>query len=250
MTVFSQLMPRQNAFLLNRYISSGVLITGINTCMEKNTPKQTDKFEQKSVHEIICGLNDETIHKMGRLELIRLLANTNQQDDVNSKAQEMLIGNFMSYADKLQFFLTLQTRVVPSRDSIKRDMQRADVAEDARHFWRRVNYKLWRVAAKRFPEKCSLMTLSFLEGGMFAPDGFRTFHFHVGVGKVPSSVGLLEFTKLICSEWAKTRYGTNDIDLKPASTGMLNYVTKEMMRGNWDCFDPINTAIPHLAPLA
>jgi len=218
--------------------------------MEKNAPKPVSAWKSESSHANIQGLDDAAINTMSRLELIRLLAKANQQDDVNSKAQEMLIGNFMSYADKLQFGLTLQTRVVPSRDSIKRDMQRADIAEDARHFWRRVNYELWGVAAKRFPEKCGLLTLSFLEGGMFAPDGFRTFHFHVGVGNVPPDIGVLEFTKLIRSEWAKTRYGTNDIDLKPASTGMLNYVTKEMMRGNWDSVDPVNTAIPHLATLA
>lgn len=224
--------------------------TGINRCMEKNAPKQTGIAKPKLIHENIRELDNDAINAMGRIELIRLLVKANQCDDANSKAQEQLIGSFMQYANSLQFGITLQTRVVPSRDPIKRDMQTANMAEDARHFWRRVNYKLWGVAAKRFPRKCSLLTLSFLEGGMFAPDGFRTFHFHVGVGNVPSDIDVLAFIKLIRSEWSKTRYGTNDIELKPASTGMLNYVTKEMMKGNWDCVDPINTVVPLLAPLA
>jgi hypothetical protein len=61
---------------------------------------------------------------------------------------------------------------------------------------------------------------------------------------------LLEFTKLIRSEWAKTRYGANDIDIQPPSRGVLEYVTKEMKRGNRDRVDPVNTFIPQLAPPA
>jgi hypothetical protein len=106
----------------------------------------------------------------------------------------------MQYADALQYVITLQTRIVPSRDPIKRAFQMANAAEDARHFWKRVNYKLWGVAAKRFPDKCSLLMLSFLEGGLFVPNGFRTFHFHVGVGNMSNKMDLLEFTKLICLE--------------------------------------------------
>ena len=218
--------------------------------MEKKSPKNEAVQTPKSICDVIRELDEEALKSMSRMELIRLVVTANQNDSVNLKAQEQLIGNFMQYAANLQFGLTLQTRIVPGRDLIKRDMQRADVSEDARHFWRRVNYKIWGVAAKRFPKKCGLLTLSFLEGGMFAPDGFRTFHFHVGVGNVPSEISLMDFRNLIRTEWAKTRYGTNDIDIKPASTGILNYVTKEMMKGNWDCVDPVNTAIPHLAPLA
>lgn len=51
-------------------------------------------------------------------------------------------------------------------------------------------------------------------------------------------------------EWAKTRYGANDIDIKPPSRGVLEYVTKGMMKGNWDCVDPVNSFITQLAPPA
>ena len=122
------------------------------------------------------------------------------RDNINLQAQDQLVGNFMQYADALQYVITLQTRIVPSRDPIKRAFQMANAAEDARHFWKRVNYKLWGVAAKRFPDKCSLLMLSFLEGGLFVPNGFRTFHFHVGVGNMSNKMDLLEFTKLICLE--------------------------------------------------
>ena len=230
-----------------RYFSSGIVPVGINKYMNENAPK-IDK--PKSIQEIIADLTEEDLTEITQLNLIRLLVKGIQSDDVNLKAQDQLVGDFMQYANALRYVVTLQTRIVPSRDPIKREMQMASAAEDARHFWKRVNYKLWGVAAKRFPKKCRLLTLSFLEGGLFAADGFRTLHFHVGVGNVPTEVDLLKFVKLIRSEWAKTRYGSNDIDIQPPSRGVLEYVTKEMKKGNWDCIDPVNTFIPQLAPPA
>ena len=206
--------------------------------------------EPKLIRATIADLTETDIDAISQLQLIRLIAKAIPRDDINSQAQDQLVSHFMKYGDALQYMITLQTRIVPSSDPIKRELQMANAAEDARHFWKRVNYKLWGVAAKRFPDKCSLLTLSFLEGGLFAPNGFRTLHFHVGVGNVSNTMDLLEFTKLIRSEWAKTRYGANDIDIKPPSRGVLEYVTKEMKKGNWDCVDPVNTFIPQLAPPA
>ena len=206
--------------------------------------------EPKLIRATIADLTETDIDAISQLQLIRLITKAIPSDNINSQAQEQLVSHFMQYADALQYVITLQTRIVPSPDPIKCEMQMADATEDARHFWKRVNYKLWGVAAKRFPGKCSLLTLSFLEGGLFAADGFRTLHFHVGVGNVSNTMDLLEFSKLIRNEWAKTRYGANDIDIKPPSRGVLEYVTKEMKKGNWDCVDPVNTFIPQLAPPA
>ena len=206
--------------------------------------------EPKLIRATIADLTETDLVAISQLQLIRLIAKAVPHDNINFQAQDQLVGNFMQYAEALQYVITLQTRIVPSRDPIKRELQMANAAEDARHFWKRVNYKLWGVAAKRFPAKCSLLTLSFLEGGLFAPNGFRTLHFHVGVGNVSNTMDLLEFSKLIRSEWAKTRYGANDIDIMPPSRGVLEYVTKEMKKGNWDCVDPVNTFIPPLAPPA
>ena len=206
--------------------------------------------EPKLIQKTIADLTETDLDAISQLQLIRLIAKANPYDNINSQAQDQLVSHFVQYADALRYVVTLQTRIVPSRDPIKREMQMANAAEDARHFWKRVNYKLWGVAAKRFPDKCSLLTLSFLEGGLFAPNGFRTLHFHVGVGNVSDTMDLLEFSKLTRSEWSKTRYGANDIDIKPPSRGVLEYVTKEMKKGNWDCVDPVNTVIPQLAPPA
>ena len=211
-------------------------------------PAQTK--EPKLIRPTIADLTETDLDAISQLQLMRLIAKAIPCDNINSQAQDQLVCHFMKYGDALQYVITLQTRIVPSPDPIKRELQMADVTEDARHFWKRVNYKLWGVAAKRFPTKCSLLTLSFLEGGVFAPNGFRTLHFHVGVGNVSNKMDLLEFSKLIRNEWAKTRYGANDIDIKPPSRGVLEYVTKEMKKGNWDCVDPVNTFIPQLAPPA
>ena len=206
--------------------------------------------EPKLIRATIADLTETDIDAISQLQLIRLIAKAIPRDDINSQAQDQLVSHFMKYGDALQYVITLQTRIVPSPNPIKREMQMADATEDARHFWKRINYKLWGVAAKRFPDKCRLLTLSFLEGGLFTPNGFRTLHFHVGVGNVSNTMDLLEFTKLIRSEWAKTRYGANDIHIMPPSRGVLEYVTKEMKKGNWDCVDPVNTFIPQLAPRA
>ncbi len=234
-------------FFIKRYFSSGVVSAGINKCMYE-IPAQTN--EPKLIRPTIADLTETDLDAISQLQLMRLIAKAIPCDNINSQAQDQLVCHFMKYGDALQYVITLQTRIVPSPDPIKRELQMADVTEDARHFWKRVNYKLWGVAAKRFPTKCSLLTLSFLEGGVFAPNGFRTLHFHVGVGNVSNKMDLLEFSKLIRNEWAKTRYGANDIDIKPPSRGVLDYVTKEMKKGNWDCVDPVNTFIPQLAPPA
>ena len=42
------------------------------------------------------------------------------------------------------------------------------------------------------------------------------------VGNVFKKIDLLEFTKLIRNEWTKTRYGANDIDIKPPSRVFWN----------------------------
>ncbi len=234
-------------FFIKRYFSSGVVSAGINKCMYE-IPAQTN--EPKLIRPTIADLTETDLDAISQLQLMRLIAKAIPCDNINSQAQDQLVCHFMKYGDALQYVITLQTRIVSSPDPIKRELQMADATEDARHFWKRVNYKLWGVAAKRFPTKCSLLTLSFLEGGVFAPNGFRTLHFHVGVGNVSNKMDLLEFSKLIRNEWAKTRYGANDIDIKPPSRGVLEYVTKEMKKGNWDCVDPVNTFIPQLAPPA
>ncbi len=84
--------------------------------MEKKSPKNEAVQTPKSICDVIRELDEEALKSISRMELIRLIVTANQNDSVNSKAQEQLIGNFIPHAPHLKFGLTLQTRVVPSRD--------------------------------------------------------------------------------------------------------------------------------------
>jgi len=93
-----------------RYFSSGIVPVGINKCMNENAAK-IDK--PKSIQEIIADLTEEDLTAISQLNLIRLLVKGMQSDDVNLKAQDQLVGDFMQYANALRYVITLQTRIVP-----------------------------------------------------------------------------------------------------------------------------------------
>ena len=80
-----------------RYFSSGIVPVGINKCMNENAPK-IDK--PKSIQEIIADLTEEDLTAISQLNLIRLLVKGMQSDDVNLKAQDQLVGDFMQAPSK------------------------------------------------------------------------------------------------------------------------------------------------------
>jgi len=92
--------------------------------------------EPTLIRATIADLTETELDAISQSQLIRLIAKANPCDNINSQAQDQLVGNFMQYAEALQYVITLQTRIVPSRDPIKRELQMANAAEDARHFWK------------------------------------------------------------------------------------------------------------------
>lgn len=115
--------------------------------------------EPKLIRSTIADLTETVLDAISQLQPIRLIAKAIPRDNINLQALDQLVGNFMKYGDALQYVITLHTRIVPSRDPIKRELQMANAAEDAGHFWKRVNYKPWGVAIEQPIRKITISSL-------------------------------------------------------------------------------------------
>ena len=108
--------------------------------------------EPKLIRATIAFRPETDLDDIDQFQLIRLIAKAIPRYNINSQAQDQLVSHFTQYADALQYVITLQTRIVPSRDPIKWKFQIANAAEDTRYFWKRINYSFGVSPPGTFPQ--------------------------------------------------------------------------------------------------
>ena len=180
--------------------------------------------------------------------------NSNKALYAPTSAQMKLVDGiydfYVEQSEHVTFSVTLQTKIVVKREKGLSDKQRINLENDFRIFATRLQRSVWGMAHRRKPKKFSLMLLPTLEGLIFSPEGFRTLHFHVGIGNAPADMTVEKLHKSISTEWKKASYGRTDIKVKPAGEGWLAYITKEVERGNTQCCDWGNSFAPDFSLLS
>jgi hypothetical protein len=154
---------------------------------------------------------------------------------------------FAAHSDRVQVGITLQTKLIVARGKDLSDQQMISLQSDFSDFSKRVNRSIFGQGNRRKPQQYSLLMLPTLEGSMFSPEGLRTLHYHVGVGNIPDHVSEIEFKKIVYDQWSKTRYGQNDIKIKPSDQGWVGYITKELEQGNFKVCDFGNAFVPEIS---
>lgn len=184
-------------------------------------------------------LNEQIIPKR-RIEQIRAQVAPHREI---GKIRESLVP----LSHHVKWAVTLQTNLIPSRYARERENQNVALANDLRWFSNRLNYRYFGKASRNKPDLCSLLILPIVEGWKFSPNGARTLHFHVGIGNVPSGTEPIELRKQIRDAWLKTVNARDDIDMRPADSGFIDYIIKELEEGCYEGYDLRGASIPHQA---
>lgn len=169
---------------------------------------------------------------------------------VDSKGDQMaekLSAYFAKTSPNIKVSMTLQTRLVVKRNKSLAEQQWINLQEDFHRFSSRLNYRFFGNGNRRKPHQFSLLVMPVIEGRLFSPEGHRTLHYHVGLGNLPEDQSLIGLRNIIHQEWAKTSFGMMDIEILPANTGWLHYITKEAGIGNIECVDWRNMFVPRAA---
>ena len=156
-------------------------------------------------------------------------------------------NHYLSYSPHIRYSATLQTRLITRRDKFRSEQQLISLQEDFWHFKNRINYHFYGKTGHRKPLIYSLLILPVIEGSAFSPEGGRTLHYHLGLGNLPDEASFNELCSVIRKHWLKTKFGTDMIRIKSADPDWMEYITKEVERGNVDCVDWRNACIPHKA---
>jgi hypothetical protein len=147
----------------------------------------------------------------------------------------------------IKWAVTLQTNLIPAKYSLQREKQSEALAKDFRWFANRMNYYYYGKASRSKPETFSLLLLPIVEGWKFSPNGVKTLHFHVGVGNIPSGMKHGELRNKICEAWLTTANARDDIDMRPADSGFIDYIIKDLEDGCYEGFDLRSASIPYQA---
>jgi len=166
------------------------------------------------------------------------------------KLMDAMFDFYLEHSSKVQYAVTLQTKLIVNRGAGVSEKQLISLEEDFRIFAKRFQRRVYGMAHRRKPKKFSLMLIPTIEGSLFSPEGVRTLHYHIGIGHVPADMDINVLRKSISEEWEKTSYGQMNIKIKPANEDWLSYITKEIELGNIRCCDWGNTFVPELALLS
>ena len=155
--------------------------------------------------------------------------------------------HYKSFHPYVRYAVTLQTRLITKRDKFRSEQQLITLQEDFWHFKNRINYHFYGKTGHRKPHTYSLLLLPVIEGSAFSPEGNRTLHYHLGIGNIPEEASFSEFCSVIRKHWLKSKFGSDMIRIKSADPDWMDYITKEVERGNIECVDWRNASIPHKA---
>lgn len=164
-----------------------------------------------------------------------------------ARARDEILAVLSDSMSAIQYLLTLQTKLYPASKASVLEQQIIDLSADFRNFQSRINYECYGNGARRKPKLLSLLTVPVIEGLKFAPDGFRTLHFHVAVGNVPYSITMERLLGVAEDAWRTTRYGANDVHIRAVCDSDMNYITKEVLKNEGHGVDWTNVAVPIFA---
>jgi len=71
--------------------------------------------------------------------------------------------------------------------------------------------------------------------------------FQVGIGNIPSGIRHAELRCRIREAWLNTKHARDDINIKPADSGFLDYIIKDLENGCFEGFDLRSACIPYQA---
>lgn len=145
----------------------------------------------------------------------------------------------------IKWAVTLQTNLIPATTAKDRENQMISVSNGFVNFASRLNYKYYGKVSRRKPERYSLLLLPIVEGWLFSSHGERTLHIHVGVGNIPSGYKHSELRREIREAWLKIPVARDDTDMRPADSGFLDYIIKDLEKGCYEGFDLRSASIPH-----
>ena len=99
------------------------------------------------------------------------------------------------------------------------------VSENTRHFLNRLNQSVFGKGFLRYGKRLSVIPVT--EGNKFI-----RLHIHMTLER-PDHMNLDEFEMLISQCWSKTKFGYNDIQIKPIDhyDGWMDYILKNKSKG-------------------
>jgi hypothetical protein len=148
---------------------------------------------------------------------------------------EDIKNHYHSYAHHIQYSVTLQTRLITRRDKFRSGQQLISLMQDFWHFRKRINFRFFGKNNHRKTYIHSLFLLRVIEGTAFSPEGGRTLHYHLGLGNLPNEGSFNELCYIIRNHCPKSKFGADMIKVKSADPDWMEYITKEVERGNVDC---------------
>ncbi len=145
----------------------------------------------------------------------------------------------------IKWAVTLQTNLIPATTAKSRENQMISISTGFSHFASRLNYKYYGKVSRRKPETYSLLLLPITEGWLFNSNDGRTLHIHVGVGNIPSGYKHNEFRREVRETWRKISIARDDVDVRPADSGFLDYIIKDLEKGCFEGYDLSMASIPY-----
>jgi hypothetical protein len=124
--------------------------------------------------------------------------------------------------------------------------------KQCRYFRNCFNQFLYQAKAHRKPNLYQPLMLTTIEGTKDVAKRANTIHFHFALGNIPACLSTEELKQIFEHCWVdKAKVGSREIWLEPARQNeegaWLNYITKELTRGDIDAWDFENSQIPHAA---
>ncbi|WP_430227054.1 hypothetical protein [Paraburkholderia tropica] len=114
-----------------------------------------------------------------------------------------------------------------------------EAKENFRQFVRRLNTIIYKNAAARFG--ASVYVIPVIEG--IATD--KLLHYHCMIGNFRDGVNEASIARAIRTAWQQTAFGNTQIDIQPlTSDGWIDYITKELGKGEADNVDFDNVHVP------
>ena len=141
--------------------------------------------------------------------------------------------NYLDYLDQrrvpnpVSVTLTLKQRIecndFKGRFGINLDPIK--VSENTRHFMNRLNQSVFGKGFLRYGKRLSVIPV--IEG-----NSFIRLHVHMTLEK-PNHIDINEFEQLISKCWSKTKFGYNNIKIKPIDNymGWVDYTLKNKSKG-------------------
>jgi hypothetical protein len=146
--------------------------------------------------------------------------------------------------------LTLQTNLPTYNVSnIKMQQLKQLVSRNVRYFIRRLACKAYGNGAIRNKKHILHPTfITTIEGTLDNYSKNKTLHIHMALGNILTNQSKIkteeQLEKIIKECWLATEVGVADIDIKSLhSDRWINYITKELYDGNFECVDWTNTHI-------